>query len=249
MSDSPVTMSLVGSVALVSLDDGKVNALNAGLLNDLWSTLASAEEQARAIVITGRPGVFSAGLDLRVVQTGGRACSDLVHHATELFLRLAEFPRPVVIACTGHALAAGAVLLLCSDVRIGTAGNYKIGLTEVSVGIALPELVVELARRRLARRHLTVACNTAQVYSPAAAVEVGFLDRLSPADATAEALSVAAELAERLQPAAFVETRKATCCGLTETIMRTAAALLKTQRTPPTAANPPRVVADPTPRR
>ena len=242
-------MSLVGDVALVSIDDGKVNALNARVFDGLWEALRIAEDQAKAVVIAGRPGVFSAGLDLNVVQTSASAASELFHRGTEVFLRLAEFPRPVVVACTGHALAAGAVILLCCDVRIGTPGDFKIGLNEVAIGLAIPELVVELAQRRLSRRHFTLACNMAQIYSPPAAVEVGFLDRLGSGDATADAVNAAAELAQRLRPAAFASTREATCRGLTETIMRNAAELLRSNRAAPAAAPQRGVSVNPAPGR
>ncbi len=229
-------MSLVGSVALVRLDDGKVNAINATLIDGLWGALDAAEAQAGAVVLAGRPGVFSAGLDLQVMRGGGRAAMELLHRGTEVFLRLAEFPRPIVTACTGHALAAGAVILLCSDIRLGAAGDSKIGLNEVAIGIPLPELVVDLARARLSPRHFTLACNTAQVYSPDEAVGVGFLDRADCADPTSEALRIAAELDQRLDRGAFEKTRRATCRGLADTIIRNAGALMKTRQELPDTA-------------
>ena len=235
MSESRVTMSLVGSVALVRIDDGKVNAMDPGLLDSLWDALDTAEAHAEAVVLAGRPGVFSAGLDLNVVRTSASAAIDLLHKGTDIFLRLAEFPRPVVAACTGHALAAGAVILLCCDVRVCAAGDFKIGLNEVAIGLALPELVVELARARLSPRHFTVACNTAQIYSPTEAVDVGFLDRAGSSDATSDALGVAAELAQRLDANAFARTRRVTCQRLAGTIMRNAGALMETRQAGPAA--------------
>lgn len=211
-------MNLVGNVALVRIDDGKVNALTPALFDSLLSTLDDAEARAGSVVLAGRPGVFTAGLDLNVVRSSSRAAMDLLHKGTEIFLRLAEFPRPVVAACTGHALAAGAVMLLCCDVRICSAGDFKIGLNEVAIGLALPELVVDLARARLSPRHFTLACNTAQIYSPTEAVDVGFLDRAGSSDATSDALTVATEFAQRLDADAFSRTRRVTCRGLADTI-------------------------------
>lgn len=231
MSESPVTMSLAGNVALVSIDDGKVNALTPDLLDGLFGALDVAEANAGAVVLAGRPGVFCAGLDLNVMRGGGRPAMDLLHKGTEVFLRLAEFPRPIAVACTGHALAAGAVMLLCCDIRICAAGTFKIGLNEVAIGLPLPELVVALARARLSPRHFTRACNTAQVYAPAEAVEVGFLDEAGSADAAGDALQVATELAQRLDAEAFATTRRRTCEALGATIIRNAAALMETRRT------------------
>lgn len=236
MSESPVTMSFIGDVALIGIDDGKVNALTPAVLDGLWGALDVAEAKAGAVVLAGRPGVFCAGLDLNVMRSYGRAGMELLHKGTETFLRLAEFPTPVVASCTGHALAAGAVLLLCTDVRICSAGDFKIGLNEVAIGIALPELVVDLARARLSPRHFTAACNTAQIYSPEEATDVGFLDRAGSTDATGDALQVAAELARRLDAAAFAKTRQATCRGLADTIIRNAAALMEVRRARPASA-------------
>lgn len=218
MSDTPVTVSMVGPVALISIDDGKVNALTPDLLDSLSGALDTAEDNAGAIVLAGRPGVFCAGLDLNVMRGGGSAAKDLLRKGGEIFLRLAEFPRPIVAACTGHALAAGAVVLLSCDIRICAAGTYKIGLNEVAIGLPLPPIVVALARARLSPRHFTRACNIAQVYSPTEAVEVGFLDEAGSADATGDALRVATEVAEDLDADAFAKTRQRTCKGLAETI-------------------------------
>lgn len=218
MGESPVTMSLDGDVALIRLDDGKVNALSPAVLDDLAAALDAAEAEAAAVVIAGRPGVFCAGLDLKVIGAGGGG--ELFRRGSETFLRLAAFPRPVVAACSGHALAAGAVLLLGADVRIGAAGDYKIGLNEVAIGIPLPELVVELARARLSSRHFAAACNTARIYSPAEAVEVGFLDRADSSDTTTDALAAAAELAGRLDIEAFAQTRRVTSRGLAAMVRR-----------------------------
>ena len=204
-------MSLVGNVAHVRMDDRKVNALTPRLLDGLLDALDTAEANAGAVVLSGRPGVFCAGLDLDIMRAGGPPRADLLRQGTEMFLRLAAFPRPVVVACTGHALAGGAVLLLCSDFRIGSPGSFKIGLNEVAIGIALPELVVDLARARLSPRHFTAACNAAQIYSPTEAVDVGFLDSADSSDPTADALKIAEDLAGRLDLAAFAGTRKVTC--------------------------------------
>ena len=218
MNDSAVTTSQVGDVALVQVDDGKVNALTPGLLEGLLGALDAAEAGARAVVLAGRPGVFSAGLDLKVMSAGGPPSAALLSRAGDVFVRLATFPRPVVAACTGHAVAAGAVMLLCSDIRVCSAGDFRIGLNEVAIGIPLPELVVDLARARLSPRHFTLACNTGRLYAPEEAVDVGFLDTAGSPDATDDAVATAAELAGRLDAAAFAATRRATVRVLAEAI-------------------------------
>jgi enoyl-CoA hydratase len=96
-------------------------------------------------------------------------------------LRLYGFPLPVVVGCTGHALAAGAILLLASDCRIGAEGDFKIGLNEVSIRLTLPVFAVELARERLSKRHFTAAVTQARIYDPIGATDAGYLDRTAPA--------------------------------------------------------------------
>ena len=225
-----MTMSMRGSVAVLAVDDGKVNALDGDAIDSLLSSLDAAEEQAEAVVLAGRPGFFCAGLDMRVLELGGEPINELFHQCTDLVLRLAEFPRPVVAACTGHALGVGALMLLCCDVRIGAAGDFKIGFNEVSIGLPLPELSIEIARSRLSPRYLTLACSAAQIYSPAHAVHVGFLDSTTTEGATEHACGVAAGMAQRLDASAFAATRTTMCRNLQDTIMRNAGDLLRVKR-------------------
>ena len=230
MEQAPVTVRMRGPVALVTVDDGKANALDDDITGSLLSALATVEKQADAVVLAGRPDYFSAGLDVSILQQQGEAINDLFHQTTDLVLRLVEFPRPVVAACTGHAVAVGALLLLCCDVRIGATGDYRIGFTELSLGLPLPELSIELARSRLSPRYLTLACNTAQVYTPDQAVHVGFLDSTTSDDVVEQACGVAASLAGRLDSTAFAAQRTTSCRRLSDTIMRTAGDLLRVKR-------------------
>lgn len=109
--------------------------------------------------------------------------------------RLLMEPRPVVAACTGHALAAGALLLLACDHRIGADGDWRIGLNEVSIGMPLPRWAVELASYRLNPAQREWRMVLGQVGSPREAVEAGFLDRVVPAP---EVMDQAAEVAGQL---------------------------------------------------
>jgi enoyl-CoA hydratase len=136
------------------------------------------------------------------------AARHLLTAGAELGLEIFEFPKPVVIACTGHALAMGGILLFCSDIRIGAEGSFKIGLNEVAIGMPVPRFAVDLGRDRLTKAAFTRAINHATVYDPESAVVAGFLDRVVPAeDTVAAAIAEAAELAERLHPKGFATTR------------------------------------------
>jgi enoyl-CoA hydratase len=121
-------------------------------------------------------------------------------------MRLFVHPQPVVVAVTGHALAAGALLVLSCDTRIGlTAGSSKIGLNETAIGMVLPEFAYELAAARLSKRHLTRAAIQAEIYDPEGAVAAGYLDSLA-ADPVAAAMEEATRLAA-LPVAAYAGTK------------------------------------------
>jgi len=194
-------------LAVVTMDDGKANAIDHKMLADLHACLDRAEPEAQALVLTGRAGRLSAGFDLGVMTAGPEAVRGLVTAGAEFLLRLYEFPRPVVTACSGHALAAGAILLLVSDWRIGTDGSFKIGLNEVAIRMTLPHFALELARDRLCKRHLSAAVTQATVYDPQGAVDAGFLDAVTPPDACLDAALTKARALAALPDPAFRYTK------------------------------------------
>lgn len=184
-----------GNVALIRMDDGKANALSYEMLAALHSALDTAEKDAKAIILAGREGRFCAGFDLKIMMSGFDAAAKLVGEGASLYMRLYDWGQPVVAACTGHALAGGALLLLVSDTRIGTVGEFKIGLNEVAIGLPLPILAQELARDRLSKRHLIAATLQARIHNPAEAVECGFLDEIVAAETVVD---TAVEYAKKL---------------------------------------------------
>ena len=199
-----------GPVSVVVLDDGKVNAVNDDLLDELEPALDDAVARSRAVVLAGRAGVFSGGFDLGVVGQGGPRAETLVRRGVAVTASLYASPVPVVAACTGHAVALGAVLLMAADYRVGADGDFSIGLNEVAIGMPLPAALAALARDRLTASRLTEAVLLARLWTPAEAVDVGFLDELAPPEATLErAVHHAKDLAGRVQPDAFGETKTA----------------------------------------
>jgi enoyl-CoA hydratase len=207
MSDS-VHYELSENTAILRIDDGKVNALDPSVITALRDGLTRAEKEAAAVLLTGRPGRFSAGFNLGVLREGGPdAARELVTAGAELAVHIARHPTPVVIACNGHALAMGAVLLLAADLRIGASGDFKIGFNEVAIGMATPIFLAEFARERLSKRHLLRATVQAEIYTPESAVDAGFLDRVAaPDDLFAAALEESQRLAQ-LPRAALARTR------------------------------------------
>jgi enoyl-CoA hydratase len=152
------------------------------MIDALLAAVARAEQEASAIVLTGRADRFCAGFDLRVMMSGPAAAIELLGAGSRLLLTLYGAAIPLVIACTGHALAGGALVVLTGDYRVGAAGAFKIGLNEVSIGLPVPVLAMELARDRLLPTELVHATLEARIYDPAQALAAGYLDAVVPAD-------------------------------------------------------------------
>jgi enoyl-CoA hydratase len=191
-------------VVVIRMDDGKVNAINPTLLGDLGHALLRAQtEEARAVVLAGREGCFSAGLDLKTLPAlPPQALRDALSAFADMLVGLLTFPRPVVALSTGHAIAGGAVLLLCCDRRIAVEGAYQTGLREVAVGIPMPDAVSELAKLWVPPRRWMEAIAHGRLYDQLHAIDAGFIDVVAPAeDAERRALAEAARLADLPNPA------------------------------------------------
>lgn len=197
MTTEPVSFALEDKVAIVRMDDGKANALSQPMIDALVAAVARAEQEASAMVLVGRADRFCAGFDLRVMMSGPEAATTLLRSGSNLLMKLYSATLPLVVACTGHALAGGALVVLTGDYRVGAAGAFKIGLNEVSIGLPVPVLAMELARDRLTKPALVHATLMAKIYDPETALVAGYLDAVVPADevlarAKAEALRLAA---------------------------------------------------------
>jgi len=177
-----VSYTLESKTAIITMDDGKANALSTAMIDGVMAALARAEQEASAIILTGRPERFCAGFDLRVMMSGPKQAVDLLRAGSKLLVALYRTPLPLVIAATGHALAGGALVVLTGDYRIGATGAFKIGLNEVSIGLPVPVLAMELARDRLSRRALHHATLGAQIYDPESALAAGYLDAIVAPD-------------------------------------------------------------------
>jgi enoyl-CoA hydratase len=204
-----VRSEISDSVAVITLDDGKANAISHAVVEGLSAHFDRAEKESKAVLITGRPGMFSGGFDLAVMRGGPEDVYALVHAGGELFCRFLDLRIPIVVAATGHAIAAGAICLLAADARFGAAGRFRIGLNEVANGMTLPVFAAELARQRLSKRHFVRACSQAELYDPETAVDAGYLDRVVPPDQLFDAaFAEAVRLGDLAQPAFGVTKRR-----------------------------------------
>lgn len=173
-----VRYDLTDGIATLTMDDGKVNVMSPRMLAALHAALDRAEADRAVVVLSGREKVFSAGFDLAVLRGGGQESIDMVRGGFELAERVLSFPLPVVMACTGHALAMGVFLLLSGDYRVGAAGPFKIVANEVAIGLTMPLPGVEVLRQRLTPSCFNRAVTLAEAFAPDNAVEAGFLDRV-----------------------------------------------------------------------
>ncbi len=170
-------------VATITMDDGKANVLSFAMFSEINEGLDRAEADGHAVVIAGRDGRFSGGFELAVLTGFDDAAARLLRTGFELSHRLLSFPRPVVVAVTGHAYAMGAFLVLSGDHRLGAAGaDHRVTANEVAIGMALPHAALEVCRQRLTRAAFDRAMLLAEVFSPESAVAAGWLDEVVPAD-------------------------------------------------------------------
>ena len=202
-----------GKVLVVSVDDGKANAFSVPMLAALDAQIdaAEADDGIGAVVIAGNDRAFFAGFDLNVIRGGDRAAiGELVSAGGAMVRRAYGASVPVVAACTGHAVAAGALLLLGCDQRVGPDAPVKIGLNEVAIALTLPDWAMTISKERLSRRHLQRCVANSRLVDGVGAVEAGYLDEAVAPDAVIDrAVEVAAELADTLDPRAYAGTVKA----------------------------------------
>jgi enoyl-CoA hydratase len=185
-----------GPVAIVTMDDGKANVMSVAMQEQLHQALDRAEADGAVVVLGGRERTFSAGFDLRVLAGSGREKFDMVIGGFRLAERLFSFPLPVVMACTGHAIAMGVFLLLSGDYRVGAAGTYRLGANEVALGMNAPRAGIEIMRYRLAPACFDRAVVLAEEFCGEEAVACGLLDELAkPADVFGVAASKASAVA------------------------------------------------------
>ncbi|MEB0041492.1 MULTISPECIES: crotonase/enoyl-CoA hydratase family protein [unclassified Pseudomonas] len=218
-----ISYSLEDGIATLTLSNGKVNAISPEVITAFNSALDQAEQDRAVVIITGQPGIFSGGYDLKVMMTGPVNAINLVTAGSTLARRLLAHPFPVVIACPGHAVAKGAFLLLSVDYRIGVDGPFSIGLNEVQIGMTMHHAGIELARDRLSKSALHRSVINGEMFDPKGAVDAGFLDKVVSAEDLQSAARAAAAQLKKINMVAHKNTklkvRKALLDALDESIM------------------------------
>ena len=191
------TLTKKGDVSIIKLDDGKANAFSLDMLESLNACLAEVPRDSGSLIITGREGLFSAGFDLKTLASGdAEAAQKMVKLGFNTLLDLYSFPRPIVAAISGHAVALGIFVAWCCDYRIGIEGKFICQANEVRNNMDIPVQIMEIVKDRLDKKHFYKAIYHAEVYPMHEAISAGYIDEIvPPADLMEKALEKAEDLA------------------------------------------------------
>ena len=203
------TLEKIDDVSVLSLDDGKVNVFSIEMLEAINNCLNDVPKDSGSLVIKGKEGIFSAGFDLKTFASGDM---EKISKMSDLGMRfmydIFTFPRPIVAACSGHAIALGAFLLCSCDHRIGIKGDFKIGANELRNNMIIPTPILELAKFKLTKPHKQRALLNAEMYSIEDAIAPGYLDEVTEHEKLMElALAKAKDLATLAHPQ-YQQTKK-----------------------------------------
>jgi enoyl-CoA hydratase len=205
-----VTYQVDDGIATITMDDGKVNVLSPSMLTEIGEALDHAVADRAVALLEGREGIFSAGFDLNVLRAGGPDAGAMVRAGFDLAVRMLSLPVPLVIACTGHAVAMGVFLLLSGDYRVGASGSFRLTANEVAIGIPMPHAAVEICRHRLTPAAFNRAIILAETFDPEAAVQAGILDTVVDAGHVREAAHTTAAGLSKLDLTAHAESKRRT---------------------------------------
>ena len=198
------------TILTIRLAHGKASALDFELCEALALAFAEANKSdARAVILTGTGSIFSAGVDLFRLTDGGREYAErFVPALSRLVLDLFSFPKPLVVAVNGHAIAGGCIMTLAGDYRLMASGNGRIGVPELLVGVPFPAAVLEIIRFSVPPQHLQSLIYTGRTLQADDALRFGFVDEVVAPDALA---ARAEELARHLAAVPqrnFVQTKQ-----------------------------------------
>ena len=204
-----IDLKTSGGIATVTLAHGKASALDVEFCDAIagqFDALRTAD--ARAVVLTGQGNIFCAGVDLpRMLDGGPDYVRKFLPALHRLYNAVFFFPKPVVAAVNGHAIAGGCVLACCADRRLMAREGGRIGVTELLVGVPFPPLAFEVMRFATTPRFLAEAIYGGAIYPPDAAIERGFIDQTVEGDGLLAGASEEARKLAALPPATFAQTK------------------------------------------
>ena len=205
-----ISMAVDDGIAVISMEHGKANAIDSEFCDALTALFAELRKTTaiKAVVLTGRERMFCAGVDLKRLTAGG---ADYVTGFLPLLHTLYDaiffFPKPVIAAINGHAIAGGAVLAACADRRVMAAESGRVGITELQVGVPLPALAFEIVRAAVPPRHLSEVALGAGTYETAEALAKGWVDEVVDGWELMPRAKRLARAYAALSPEAFAQTK------------------------------------------
>ncbi|WP_339883083.1 crotonase/enoyl-CoA hydratase family protein [Polaribacter vadi] len=202
-----VTYQSEENYAIITINNGKANAISHEVVAGINAGLDKAKQEDKVVILTGTQGIFSGGFDLKVMTKSPEAALELVTKGSQLSHRMLSFPKPIILACNGHAIAKGAFLLLSVDYRIGVEGDFRIGLNEVMIGMTMHNAGIAIAKARLSEVYLNRSVNNAEIFSSKDAVKAGFLDMIVPENHLLPTAIKVAEMFTKLNKKAHAETK------------------------------------------
>ena len=205
-----LTVTDHGDVREVRLSRPPVNALSTELLSVLRESIEKApKDGARALVVSGGPGMFSGGLDIPLlIGLDRKGIEELWGQLYGMMRALACSPIPVAAALTGHAPAGGTVIALYCDWRVAAQGDFKIGLSEVQVGIPLPPMIYKALRRQVGARQAERLAVPGMIMSAEQALSAGLVDEVVPVEEVVERALAWCRGLLAVPSAAMLATRK-----------------------------------------
>jgi enoyl-CoA hydratase len=201
-----------GHVAILTMTHGKANAMDVALCEAFVERLDEVRASpARAVVLTGQGRIFSAGVDLvRALDGGPDYFRRFLPPLRRMFETLFFYPKPIVAAVNGHAMAGGCVLACAADRALMAQDSGRIGITELLVGVPFPVIALEIVRFAAAPDRFESMVFSGATFPPDAAVGLGLIDEVVPADALLDRAVAAAETLGALSPEAFALTKRQT---------------------------------------
>ena len=202
MSEKLATLKKDENISIITLDDGKANVFSSKMSKDINECLDEVPTENGCLIITGREGILSGGFDLKVIQGGDiEIIQEMTLAGFKLLSRIFSFPRPVIAACSGHAVALGTFLLCCCDYRIGVKGDFMLGANEMRTNMVIPPPILELIKFRVTEDHKYRAVLGAEMYSLENAISAGLMDEVVDQDVLMKsAMEKAADLSTMGHP-------------------------------------------------
>lgn len=198
------------SVLILRLDNGKANALNASIFDEVNTLIHEfLNSESKALVLTGSTGFFSAGLELpSIINFSRNELKSFMFKFETLLMSIFTSKKPIICAINGHAIAGGLVIALQCDYRVAAEGKYKMGLLETKLGIGLPLVPLEAIKAYVPKKSWMRIAHEAELFSPATALDLGVIHEVVQLEELEQKAIIKAKQLGSIPPLAFNQVKK-----------------------------------------